>query len=243
MAPDTITTTLSPGMAHHIAIVEDEPAIAVNYRDALARKGYRVSIYPDRPSASIAFAAALPDLAIIDIGLGDEIDGGFELCRELRARCAQTPIVFLTARDTEIDHISGLRLGADDYISKDESINITVEHIAVLLRRTAALRAPQRQDDIVKAGELELNTERLSASWQGQEIKLTASTEFPMVLALARRPGQVKSRQQLMDAANTLVEEPSVSSHIRRIRRKFQQVDPGFDAVETVYGAGYRWLV
>jgi two-component system OmpR family response regulator len=230
-------------MAHRIAIVEDEPAIAANYRDALLRKGYQVAVYPDRPSASIAFAAGLPDLAIIDIGLGDEVDGGFELCRELRARCQHTPIVFLTARDAEIDHISGLRLGADDYISKDESINITVEHIAVLLRRTAALRAPQKHGDIVTSGELQLNTERLTATWRGQDVKLTASTEFPMVLALARRPGQVKSRQQLMDAANTLVEEPSVSSHIRRIRRKFQQADPGFDAIETVYGAGYRWLV
>ena len=104
-------------MPHHIAIIEDEPAIAANYRDALQRQGFRVSLFSNRESANTAFSRQLPDLAIIDVGLGDDIEGGFELCRELRSRCPELPIVFLTARDSELDIISGLRLGADDYLT------------------------------------------------------------------------------------------------------------------------------
>ena len=121
-------------------------------------------------------------------------------------------------------------------------MDIMLAHIAALFRQAEAMRAPSREEDLLEHGELCLNTERLTASWRGQIVDLTASTECPMVLLLARRPGQVKSRQQLMEAAQTVVEEASITSHIKRIRRKFQKIDPGFEAVETVYGAGYRWL-
>ena len=136
-------------MPHHIAIVEDEAAIAANYRDALQRRGYRVSIFQDQASASAAFRQQLPELAIIDIGLGDDIEGGFDLCRDLRSRSPELPIVFLTARDSELDMISGLRLGADDYWTKDISQDYMLARISALFRRLKALRIPEQQNDIL----------------------------------------------------------------------------------------------
>jgi two-component system OmpR family response regulator len=227
-------------MSHHIAIVEDETSIAANYRDALQRQGFRVSLYRDRSEATEAFARQLPDLAIIDVGLAEEIEGGFELCRDLRSRCAELPIVFLTARDSELDIISGLRLGADDYLTKDISQAQMTARIVALFRRVQALRAPEREEHVIERGPLVLNLERMSALWRGHRIDLTL-TEFWIVHALARRPGHVKSRQQLMDAASVVLDDNTITSHIKRIRRKFQAADPGFAAIETAYGVGYRW--
>ncbi|MFT4517905.1 MAG: two-component system OmpR family response regulator [Halioglobus sp.] len=227
-------------MPHHIAIVEDERAIAANYRDALQRQGFRVSLFNSRSSATEAFARELPDLAIIDVGLGDEVEGGFELCRDLRSRCPELPIVFLTARDSELDIISGLRLGADDYLTKDISQAHMLARIVALFRRVRALRSPELQEDVIERGELCLNVERLTAQWHGQPVDLTV-TEFWMIHALAKRPGQVKKRQQLMDSASVVLDDSTVTSHIKRIRRKFQLIDPLFDAIETSYGIGYRW--
>jgi len=124
-----------------IALVEDEPALQENYRAALSRHGYHVDVYGDRPQAQKAFDERLPDLAIIDVGLGDEIEGGFELCRQLRARAPQLPIIFLTARDSELDTISGLRLGADDYLTKDISLAHLTARVVALFRRLDALAA------------------------------------------------------------------------------------------------------
>lgn len=227
-------------MAQHIAIVEDEPAIAANYRDALERQGFRVSVYGDRGSAAQAMQAQLPDLAIIDVGLGDEIEGGFELCRELRSRSPGLPIVFLTARDAELDIISGLRLGADDYLTKDISQAQLLARIVALLRRVRALRDPVQQEHLIERGELRLNLQRMTALWRGQPVELTV-TEFWIVHALARHPGHVKNRQQLMDAANVVLDDNTITSHVKRIRRKFEATDPGFGAIETAYGVGYRW--
>ncbi len=227
-------------MPQHIAIVEDEPGIAANYRDTLQRQGFEVSLYGNRLQAASAFRQALPDLAIIDVGLADEIEGGFDLCRELRSRSPELPIVFLTARDSELDIISGLRLGADDYLTKDISQAQLLARIVALLRRVRALRAPENREHVVKQGALSLNLERLSAQWQDQRVELTV-TEFWIVHALARYPGHIKNRQQLMDAANVVLDDNSVTSHIKRIRRKFQALDPAFNAIETAYGAGYRW--
>ena len=227
-------------MPHHIAIVEDEPAIAANYRDALQRQGFRVSLYSDRGAATRAFQRQLPDLAIIDVGLGDEIEGGFELCRDLRSRCPELPIVFLTARDSELDIICGLRLGADDYLTKDISQAHMLARIIALLRRVKALRSPEQAEHLIERGPLNLNIERMTANWHEQAIALTV-TEFWIVHALAKRPGQVKTRQQLMDAANMVLDDNTITSHIKRIRRKFQAVDAAFAAIETVYGVGYRW--
>jgi two-component system, OmpR family, response regulator len=227
-------------MSHHIAIVEDEQAIAANYRDALQRRGFRVSVHRDRDSASSAFALQLPDLAIIDVGLGNEIEGGFDLCRELRSQSPELPIVFLTARDTELDIISGLRLGADDYLTKDISQAHMLARIVALFRRVKALQAPESREDVLQQGQLMLNQQRMTVHWQETPVALTV-TEFWMVYALAQHPGHVKNRQQLMDAANVVLDDNTITSHIKRIRRKFQALDSGFNAIETAYGMGYRW--
>lgn len=227
-------------MPQHIAIVEDEAALAENYRDALQRNGFRISLYSNREDASAAFDSELPDLAIIDVGLGEEIEGGFELCRDLRSRAPELPIVFLTARDSELDIISGLRLGADDYLTKDISQAHMLARIVALFRRVQALRAPEQAEDILERGELTLNIERMTTNWCEHSIDLTV-TEFWMVHALAKRPGQVKQRQQLMDSASVVLDDNTVTSHIKRIRRKFQAVDETFAAIETAYGVGYRW--
>ncbi len=227
-------------MPHHIAIVEDEAAIAANYRDALQRRGYRVSIFQDQASASAAFRQQLPELAIIDIGLGDDIEGGFDLCRDLRSRSPELPIVFLTARDSELDMISGLRLGADDYWTKDISQDYMLARISALFRRLKALRIPEQQDDILQRDELTLNVERMTCTWRNEAIELTL-TEFRIISELANRPGQVKSRQQLMDAADVVQDDNTITSHIKRLRRKFVDSDDSFDRIEAVYGVGYRW--
>ncbi|WP_020208361.1 proteobacterial dedicated sortase system response regulator [Gilvimarinus chinensis] len=227
-------------MARIIAIVEDEQAIADNYRDAFTRLGYQVEHYLDRPSAQAAFRHALPDLAIIDVGLGDEIEGGFELCRDLRSLAPELPIVFLTARDDEFDVISGLRLGADDYLTKDISQAHMLARIHALFRRIDALRQPINEDDTVKRGQLAINLSRMSVHWQDHPVDLTV-TEFWILHALARHPGHVKNRQQLMDAANVVLDDNTITSHIKRIRRKFAAIDASFDRIQTAYGMGYRW--
>jgi len=227
-------------MNHHIAIVEDEAAIAANYRDALQRRGFRVSVHADRLGASEAFDRHLPDLAIIDVGLGDDIEGGFELCRELRSKSPELPIVFLTARDSELDIISGLRLGADDYLTKDISQDHMLARIVALFRRVQALRKPELTEHVLRRGALEINTERMTALWNDQDLVLTV-TEFWIVHSLAQHPGHVRNRQQLMSAASVVLDDTTITSHIKRIRRKFERLDDGFDAIETAYGMGYRW--
>ncbi|WP_317929447.1 proteobacterial dedicated sortase system response regulator [Halioxenophilus sp. WMMB6] len=228
-------------MARHIAIVEDEPAIAENYRDFLARHGFKVSLYSSRKSAEQAFANKLPDLAIIDVGLGEEIEGGFDLCRNLRAQAPQLPIIFLTARDSDFDVVSGLRLGADDYLSKDISQQHMLARIIALFRRVEALtESLSNSDNQLQRGELSLDMDRLSASWQGAMLELTI-TELWIVHCLARHPGHVKNRQQLMDAANVVLDDNTITSHIKRIRKKFTRIDGQFKAIQTAYGMGYRW--
>ncbi len=227
-------------MSKQIAIVEDEPAILGNYTDVLQRQGYQVKGYSDRRQALSDFRAKLPDLAILDIGLGDDVDGGFELCRELRALSPTLPIIFLTARDSELDTVSGLRLGADDYLTKEISLAHLSARIAALFRRMEAMQQPVQQDKVLERGKLRMDMHRLHITWKGQPVDLTI-TEIWFVHALANHPGHVRTRDQLMDAANILVDASSISTHIKRIRRKFCSLDPEFDAIETIYGMGYRW--
>jgi two-component system OmpR family response regulator len=194
-------------MPKTIALVEDDAAIRENYIMALKAQGYSVNAYEDRPSAAEAFNHTLPDLAIIDIGLKDEIEGGFMLCQQLRGLSQTLPIIFFTARDNDVDTISGLRMGADDYLTKDISMAHLLARIAALFRRTDLLAAPTEQKDD----------------------------------ALIKRPGHVKSRQQLMDESRMVVDDTTITSHIKRMRKKFVQLDPNFDHIDTVYGMGYRW--
>jgi two-component system OmpR family response regulator len=183
----------------------------------------------------------LPDLAIIDISLEDEAEGGFDLCRDLRALSAELPIIFLTARDSELDAVSGLRLGADDFLTKDVSLPHLAARVAALFRRIDALRRPGNAAAIVRRGALSIDGERMQTTWNGTPVTLSL-TEFWIVHALARNPGHVKNRQQLMDAASVVLDDNTITSHIKRVRRKFQHIDPAFDAIQTVYGMGYRWI-
>jgi two-component system, OmpR family, response regulator len=223
-----------------IAIVEDEPAIRENYAAAFARQGYSVKTHANRPDALAAFRTRLPDLAVIDVGLAGEPEGGFELCRQLRAMSAELPIIFLTARDSELDAVSGLRLGADDYLTKDLSLVHLLARVGALFRRVDALQNPSREAQVLERGALAVDLDRLSATWRGRAVDLTL-TEFWIVHALAQHPGHVKTRQQLMDAANVVLDDNTITSHIKRIRRKFIAIDPAFERIETVYGMGYRW--
>jgi len=228
-------------VAKRIAIVEDEAAIRDNYVAAFQREGYTVDAYEAREPAIEAFDARLPDLVVIDINLRDDVEGGFELCRELRARAADLPIIFLTARDSEFDAVSGLRLGADDYLTKDISLPHLMARVAALFRRLDAMQQPQAGESSIKRGDLSIDTDRMTVLWQDQPVGLTL-TEFWLVHAMARYPGHVKNRQQLMDAAQAVLDDNTITSHVKRIRRKFAAIDPDFDAIETVYGMGYRWL-
>src|SRR5215510_1626920 len=160
-----------------IAIVEDEPAIRDNYAAAFQRHGYAVKTYGTRTDALEAFRARLPDLAVIDVGLRDEPEGGFELCRELRSMSPELPIIFLTARDSELDAVSGLRLGADDYLTKDLSLTHLIARVVALFRRIDALTQPASRDHILTRGRLAIDSERLHATWQDKPLGLTL-TEF-----------------------------------------------------------------
>jgi two-component system OmpR family response regulator len=228
-------------MARRIALVEDDPTIRQNYVDALTRAGYEVAAFGDRPSASMTLAARLPELAIIDIGLGADIDGGFALCRELRAASARLPIIFLSARDSDFDIVSGLRLGADDYLTKDVSLPHLLARIAALFRRVDATSQATVAEDVMHRGKLALDAQRMIAKWGGAPVDLTV-TEFWMVHSLARHPGHVKDRDQLMRDAEMVVDDGTITSHVKRIRKKFIAVDPAFAGIETVYGMGYRWM-
>ncbi|MFT4099479.1 MAG: response regulator [Burkholderiaceae bacterium] len=229
-------------MARRIAVIEDEPALRDNLRDALARHGYEVQTFPNRPEAQAVCASRLPDLAIVDVGLGDEPEGGFELCRWLRQRDAKLPILILSARDSDIDVVSGLRLGADDYVPKSVSLPHLMARVTALLRRAdLSGQASAGADDRLVRGPLTLDVHRFEAKWRGTTVDLTV-TEFWILHSLAKYPGHVKDRDALMREANMLVDDHTITSYVKRMRRKFEQVDPQFKSIETVYGMGYRFV-
>ena len=225
-----------------IAIVEDEAAIRENYKDVLQQQGYSVQAYANRLEAMRAFNARLPDLAIIDIGLEDEIDGGFTLCQALRAMSSTLPIIFLTARDSDFDTVCGLRLGADDYLSKEVSFPHLIARLAALFRRSELKDTSSENNPLIEHGLLSIDINRMQVYWNKVHIELTV-TEFWMVHALARRPGHVRQRQELMQEAKIFVDDSTITSHVKRIRKKFLAQDPQFNCIDTVYGMGYRWDV
>jgi len=228
-------------MAKRIALVEDEAAIRENYAASLRKQGYEVLTYETKSDAMRAFETRLPDLAILDVGLADQPEGGFELCRYLRAQSATLPIIFLTALDSEFDTISGLRLGADDYLTKDISLPQVLVRISALFRRIDALRNDHNDaQDLIEVGLLKMDVDRFTVCWDQQPIETTL-TEFWILHALVKRPGHVKNREQLMEAAKAVVDDSTVTSHIKRLRKKILVLDSHFDCIETVYGMGYRW--
>jgi two-component system, OmpR family, response regulator ChvI len=240
-----------------VAIVEDEDGIRESVVFALEREGHAAAAYADGRRAWSVFDAALPDLVILDIGLPGM--DGLELCRRLRSRSDALPIVFLTSREEEFDRVLGLEIGADDYLCKPFSMRELMARVKALLRRAAlgpGLTAESRPGSepglspgsiaesatVTQAGDLSLDADRYAATWRGRAVRLTV-TEFLLLEALARRPGHVKSRDQLLEAAyphDTNASDRTIDSHVKRLRRKFQEVDAAFDAIESVYGAGYR---
>lgn len=227
-------------MSKNIALVEDESLLRDNYADSLKRNGYDVWEFSNRIDAYNSLSTRLPDLAIIDIGLEDEIDGGFSLCQDLRQISQTLPIIFLSARDSDYDIVSGLRMGADDYLTKDISLPNLLARISAIFRRISAHQNNGNENDFVENGNLVLDLRRYAVSWKNTAIELTI-TEFWLLYSMAKYPGHVKSRDQLMEDAKMVVDDSTITTHIKRIRRKFENIDSGFDNIETVYAAGYRW--
>ena len=229
-------------MAKIIAIVEDDPDQRANYVDAVLKKGYKVVAYSSRQEALAGFDRELPDLAILDIILGDEVDAGFEICRALLVRSPSLPVIFLTERITEIDKISGLRLGAWDYLPKPISLNYLAERISSLLRiNNARVESNSNANTAKLVGDMSIDQEALLVSWKGQPINLSG-TEFRMLAKLVRVPGHAVSYDTLMNATmQSLVTNNTINTHMRNIRKKFESIDSAFDCIKSEYGYGYRW--
>ena len=225
-----------------IAIVEDDADQRSNYRDAIVAKGYEVAAYASRQEALSGFDERMPDLAILDIILGDEMDAGFQLCRELLARNPTLPVIFLTERIREVDKISGLRLGAWDYQSKPISLDYLAERISSLLRiNEVRANTGEGRGKAKQVGDLTLDQDALLASWKGQRIDLSG-TEFRMLAKLVRAPGHAVSYETLMNATlQSLVTNNTINTHMRNIRKKFERADADFASIKSEYGFGYRW--
>jgi two-component system response regulator ChvI len=227
-----------------IALVDDDRNILASVSLALEAEGFAVKTYTDGAEALRGLASEPPDLAVLDIKM-PRMDG-MELLERLR-RSSDMPVIFLTSKDDEVDEIMGLRMGADDYIKKPFSQRLLVERIRTLLRREQAVREGGGSDvagpESIRRGELTIDPARHFVSWKGEDIELTV-TEFMLLKALAQRPGHVKSRDQLMDAAygeHIYVDDRTIDSHIKRLRKKFRAVDTEFSQIETLYGVGYRY--
>jgi two-component system response regulator ChvI len=226
-----------------VAVVDDEDNIRETVAFALRREGYPVEQYGTGLEAWRVFQHKLPGLVILDITM-PEMDG-LELCRRIRGVSETIPIIFLTSRDEELDRVLGLEIGADDYLCKPFSMRELLARVKVLFRRAAIDHGATRPaaDAPVQHGELELDLQRYTVRWKGLPINLTV-TEFMMLHALVRHPGHVKTRKQLHQDGyphDAYVSDRTIDSHIKRVRRKFEEVDETFDRVDTVYGLGYRW--
>ena len=224
-----------------VAVVEDDADQRENYADVLAAQGYNVHTYGSKIDAQEGFHSRLPDLAILDIMLGEDMDGGFELCMELRNLSPNLPVIFLTARDSDADRISSQRMTAWDYITKPVSLEFRVARVHALLRIADQLKQPDLQESLISVNEMEIDEKSMSVRWRGELISLTL-TEFWIVESLARRPGHVKTYNALNDVTRQgLVERNTINGYIRRIRNKFRESDRSFDRIQTVHGTGYKW--
>lgn len=227
-----------------IALVDDDRNILTSVSIALESEGYRILTYTDGVSALDGLGDAPADLAILDIKM-PRMDG-MELLRRLRQR-SEIPVIFLTSKDEEIDELFGLKMGADDFIRKPFSQRLLVERVKAVLRRASTkevgAKAPGQQSRSLERGQLVMDQERHTCTWKGEPVTLTV-TEFLILHSLAQRPGVVKSRDALMDSAydeQVYVDDRTIDSHIKRLRKKFKVVDDSFDMIETLYGVGYRF--
>ncbi len=227
--------------AHEIVLVDDDRNILTSVSMALEAEGYAVRTYGDGDEALRGLMAKPADLAVLDVKM-PKLDG-FELLNRLR-RVSAIPVIFLTSKDGEEDEVQGLQLGADDYIKKPFSQKLLIERIRAILRRETLVRAsPRSSENIIERGHLRLDESRHESTWKGQRVILTV-TEFMLLLTMANRPGHVKTREQLMAAAygdHVGVDDRTIDSHVKRLRKKFRDIDPEFDQIETLYGAGYRY--
>jgi two-component system response regulator ChvI len=228
----------------NIALVDDDKNILASVSMLLEQEGYHVRTFADGASALTALSATPPDLAILDIKM-PRMDG-LELLRRLRQN-GDLPVIFLTSKDEEIDELMGLNAGADDYIRKPFSQRLLLERVKAVLRRSENIKGPSANGEPKKEalvrGKLSLDPQRHECTWDGKPVRLTV-TEFLILQALAQRPGFVKSRDSLMDAAyddQVYVDDRTIDSHIKRLRKKFKATDDKFDAIETLYGVGYRY--
>ena len=227
-------------MPHTIALVDDDQNILASLSAALEDEGYSVDTYGDGVEALDGIARRPVDLAILDIKM-PRMDG-MELLGNLRKK-NNLPVIFLTSKDDEIDEVMGLRMGGDDYIKKPFSQRLLLERIRAVLRRHEPGEIEQDKKDVLRRGDLILDSSRHLCTWKDKEVNLTV-TEFLLVEALARRPGHVKNRDQLIDAAygeHIYVDDRTIDSHIKRLRRKFKNEDEEFAEIETLYGVGYRY--
>ena len=230
-------------MAATITLVDDDKNILTSVSIALEAEGYKVATHTDGQFALAAMIKEAPDLAVLDIKMPG-LDG-MELLNRLR-RVSSVPVIFLTSKDEEIDEMLGLKMGADDYIRKPFSQRLLIERIRAVLRRSEAAARPNSPDDdgeILIRGDLRLDATRHECVWRGIQMQLTV-TEFLLLQALVKYTGHVKSRDQLMDAAygdNIYVDDRTIDSHIKRLRRKFKAADNDFTGIETLYGLGYRF--
>jgi two-component system response regulator ChvI len=235
-------------MSHVIALVDDDRNILTSVSIALQAEGFLTRVYTDGQTALRAFSDNPPDLGVFDIKM-PQMDG-MELLRRVR-ETSSMPVIFLTSKDDELDEALGLAMGADDYISKPFSQRLLIARIRSLLRRqdlargagTAAAESGEEDAPLIERGRLVMDPARHKVLWDDKDVTLTV-TEFLILEALAQRPGVVKSRNQLLDIAyqdDVYVDDRTIDSHIKRIRRKFRGVDPEFDAIETLYGVGYRF--
>ena len=231
-------------MSQTIALVDDDRNILTSISIALEREGFKVQTYIDGESALIGLTRTPPDLAILDIKM-PRMDGE-ELLKKLRKKTSM-PVIFLTSKDEEVDELLGLKLGADDFVKKSGgfSTKVLIERIRVQLRKKD--NKIEENKNIISHGKLKLDPSQLECEWDGKELpdKLT-TTEFLIVKELSKRPGIIKERSQLMDVAyreDTDIEDRTIDSHVKRIRKKFKRIDPDFSAIETRYGSGYRWNV
>jgi len=232
-------------MARTVAIVEDDFDQRENYADALKQSGYEVATYSNRRDALAGMKQSMPDLAILDIMLENEMDGGFDLCRDLRALSPTLPIIFLTARDTDIDRVSGLRLDAWDYLTKPLNMQFLSVRINSLFRIVDSLGQSSNDNDeeLLVVNELSIDEDSMSIRWQGTELSLTL-TEFWLIESMARHPGHVKTYENMMQITRqSYVERNTINGYIRRIRNKFKEIDPNFKHIQTVFGVGYKWNI
>lgn len=227
-------------MGRRLALVDDDQNILTSVSLALEAEGFEVDSYIDGEQALQGLARRPADLAILDIKMPRMT--GIELLEKLRTKSAM-PVIFLTSKDDELDEALGLGLGADDYITKPFSQRLLLARIQAVLRRTSVQDNATSTAQIIRQGNLVLDPERHLVTWAGKDVKLTV-TEFLLLQTLAVRPGHVKSRDQLMDAAygeSVFLDDRTIDSHVKRLRRKFKAIDDDFDQIETLYGIGYRY--